>query len=157
MKAVGHPQGRARSGGPARATGWLRLLCWMLVVVGPALSVLLWAERYAAIAPSLPGSLPLQAALGVASGTVLAAIAYGVRAGLALWRLRPGAVAMSKRALVLGLVADAVSAVVEVAAAANDVAGSPLMEIEWRLLPGLVFFVAGYAYLDRSRQARSID
>ena len=141
---------------PRGVRGWLLVLCVVMTGVGPVISAWLMAEEYAAAAPYFAGS---GLVLAVFVGTLVAtgaAVAYGMHAGLRLWRVRPGAVSTAKNALLFGLAVDVVSAAVHTAM-------GPVAESGWALrgglttslLPGLVFFTLCFAYLNRSARVQA--
>jgi hypothetical protein len=85
--------------GPVGVGGWLGLLCRVLVLWQP-LSLGL-------VASSALNSLSIRGwPLALAIVGRLAVAAFGVAAGLALWRQRPGAVGLAKASLVLSAAAD---------------------------------------------------
>ncbi|QPF75024.1 DUF2569 family protein [Roseateles sp. DAIF2] len=141
---------------PRGVRGWLLLLCLMFVLIGPLLSLGLMWHSYQELAPiaASAASAGSRIALWLALALMAGAIAYGIHAGLALWRLRPGAVRTAKRALLLGLAADIVLTLLEVLAA-GPVAGRLLPRLEIALLPSLLFFTLAYAYLNRSRRVQA--
>lgn len=138
--------------------GWLLLLCLMLTAIGPLITTGLLVQHHLGWPPSLAParSLPaLAQVLALVSVLVEAgSLLVGIRAGLGLWSLRPGAVGAAKTALLLGLAASAVTVTL------RWVAGSPadaglLHTINLRLLPDLVFFTAAYAYLNKSARVQA--
>ena len=88
-----------RIGQPVGVGGWLGLLCRVLMVWQPL--------SLALVASSALDSLSLRG-LPLASVLVgrLAVAAFGVAAGLALWRRRPGAVGLARASLLLSAAAD---------------------------------------------------
>lgn len=133
--------------------GWLLVLCLMLTVVGPAISAWLMAEQYAHLAPRLAESMGLHLAMLGSLVLLAAAVGYGIFAGWQLWRVRPHAVGLAKRALLFGLFADIVNTALEVAATLpQDGDGRLLLQVEMRLIPSLVFFALCFAYLQRSKR-----
>jgi hypothetical protein len=133
--------------------GWLTVLCLMLTVIGPAISVWLMAHDYRALTAHAPFSAGAHAAALASLALSGAAIAYGVWAGLLLWRVRPLAVDTAKRALLFGLVVDVLTT-------ANVLAGAPVSpqgaqfinQLMAHAAPSLVFFTLSFAYLNRSRR-----
>jgi hypothetical protein len=133
--------------------GWLLLLCLMLTLIGPAISLGLMANLYqlaTQAAPFRAGSPGVQAAVFGALALMGVAVVYGAHAGVRLWLIRPNAVRTAKRALLLGLVADIVATTVEVAMAAQPGERLLLLQVELHLLPSLLFFALGLAYLNKS-------
>lgn len=141
---------------PRGVRGWLLVLCVVMTLVGPVISAWLIAEGYAVAVPYFAGS---RLVLAVFIGTLmltLAAVAYGIHAGLRLWWVRPGAVATAKNALLFGLAVDVVSAAVHTAMRPVAESGWALRsDLTSTLLPGLVFFTVCFAYLNRSARVRA--
>lgn len=131
--------------------GWLLVLCLMLTVIGPALSVWLMAQAYGHAAPLAAQSLAVQ--LSVLASLLLqaCAVAFGMVAGLRLWRVRPGAVGMAKHALLFGLAVDVITTALEAVAATVPV-DRLLFHVEVGVVPGVLFFTLCLAYLNRSRR-----
>ena len=145
------PAGPGQAGappGPRGVGGWLLLLCVMLTIVGPLIVLgllLLYCQ-------GRPASLGLAAVVLLQAGST----AYGMYAGLGLWALRPGALQRAKKALLYGLAANVVTAVVQLAAgpAAGSASGL-LNSVMLQLLPDLVFFTACFAYLNKSARVQA--
>ena len=134
--------------------GWLLVLCLMLTVVGPAISVWLMAHEHADAAQSFAGSLGLQAAVVCSLLLTACAVAFGAYAGLRLWLIRPGAVNTAKLALLVGLAVDIVTTAIE-AAVAQEPSGQLLFQVEVSVIPSLVFFTLCFAYLNRSKRVHA--
>lgn len=138
----------------AGVRGWLLVLCLMLTVVGPALSVWLMAHEYANAAPLGARPMAVQAALLASLLLTAGAVAFGAYAGGRLWLVRPNAPATAKQALLLGLAVDVVTTAMQVATA--QVPGERLLfEVEVSLVPSLVFFTLCFAYLQRSQRVHA--
>ncbi len=138
--------------------GWLLALCAVMTVVGPVISAWLMAGEYAAAAPDFAGSRRVLVVFFSTLVLTSAAVAYGMHAGLLLWRVRPGAVAAAKNALLFGLAVDVVSAAMRTAMAPVAVAESGWAlrgDLLSTLLPGLVFFTVCFAYLNRSARVQA--
>jgi ABC-type spermidine/putrescine transport system permease subunit II len=136
---------------PRGVRGWLLLLCLMLTVFGPAITVGLMVDEYRAFASRFAGSSGLHLAISVSLGLAACSTAYGMYAGWRLWRIRPGAVALARKALLFGLAVDLVTTAIDVAAA--PAASSDLGFVHQVLLhaaPSLVFFTACLGYLNKS-------
>jgi len=136
--------------------GWLLVLCLMLTVIGPALSAWLAFNEYAMFAPNLAGSPGLQGAAFVSMVITACAVAFGIYAGVCLWRIRPKAVTTAKQALLAGLAADIVTTTIDIVAGPNPIAeGQLLYQIEIGLVPSLVFFTLCFSYLNRSSRVHA--
>jgi len=144
-----------RTNGHAGVRGWLLVLCLMLTIVGPLISVWLMTHTYQAFAPYLVGSIGLRVAVFVSLTLSACSVAFGVYAGLRLWLIKPDAVATARYALLAGLAADIVTAVIAVAAAPMHADGSLLRQVEIELVPGLLFFTLCLAYLNKSSRVQA--
>jgi len=134
--------------------GWLLVLCLMLTVVGPALSVWLMAHEYASAAPLGAQPEGVQAAVLASLLLSAAAVAFGAYAGGRLWLIRPNALTTAKQALLFGLAVDVVTTTIEAATA--QVPGDRLLfQVEVSLVPSLVFFTLCFAYLNRSQRVHA--
>ena len=114
---VGPPPNPQPDAGLVGVRGWLLALCLMLTVVGPGITAWLMATDYTRAAPL--GAQPLAVQVSVLASLLLSAgaAAFGVVAGLRLWRLRPSAPTTARQALLLGLAVDIVSTTLQVATA----------------------------------------
>lgn len=84
---------------PAGVGGWLGLLCRVLILWQPlSLGLIASSALNSLSVRGLPLALVLVGRLAVA--------AFGVAAGLALWRQRSGAVALARASLLLSAAAD---------------------------------------------------
>ena len=128
----------------------------MLTVIGPVVSAWLMADQYARFAPFFAGSPGLQAAILISVLIAACSVAFGIYAGLRLWRVRPNAVGTAKRALLFGLAADIITTAVDVVAGQAPTASDRLLyQIEANLIPSLIFFTLCFAYLNKSRRVQA--
>lgn len=134
--------------------GWLLVLCLMLTVVAPLAAVALSLNKYLAAAPLFAGSPGLLLATWAAIAMRVGAVAFGIHAGLRLWAIRPGAVGAAKLALLLGLGASAVATVVHISAV-TGAHGRLLHEVTVGMIPSLAFFIAWFAYLNKSTRVQA--
>lgn len=162
MADVSNPLSTPTSGGPVPqgVGGWLLLLCLMLTVLGPLISAVLLVQHHLGLPPSLVGvrSLPVAAQVLALVSVPLEAgsIAYGLYAGLRLWRVQPGAVNTAKLALLWGLAASVLTLTLQwVAGPSSGAADGLLHTLNLGLLPDLVFFTASFAYLNKSARVRA--
>ena len=144
--------------GPAGVGGWLGLLCVCLTIVLPAVSLLdllaawipaLWDRSQGLVpghsGPSLFAYLSLHTLLAVGVSI------YGIKIGLSLWRLKPGAVTSAKTFITVFLAFSAVRALLPL-----------LFELPWvtvrtgwillqAAVPALLCSLC-YGYLSKSRR-----
>lgn len=136
--------------------GWLLVLCLMLTVIGPVVSAWLMADQYARFAPFFAGSFGVRAAVLVSLLIAACSVAFGIYAGLRLWRVRPNAVGTAKRALLFGLAADIVTTAVDVVVGQAPTASDRLLhQVEVNLIPSLIFFTLCFAYLNKSKRVQA--
>ena len=146
---------RARFHDPRGVEGWLLVLCLMFVVVGPLLTVWLQAHALTPIHRGLDGGgLTRFAAASLAIQAC--SVAFGICAGMRLWRVRPGAVATARQSLLFGLAADMLCTALDMTTAdGSSVLGPWHGDYSWRMVPQWVFFTVCYAYLNRSARVRA--
>ncbi len=136
--------------------GWLLVLCLMLTVVGPLISAWLVANEYMTFAPYFVSSRGLQVAIFVSMAITACSVAFGIYAGLRLWSIRPGAVAIAKYALLCGLAADFVTTTMQIAFGPTLIAdGQLLHEVTVHLIPSLIFFTLCLGYLNKSARVHA--
>ena len=134
--------------------GWLLVLCLMLTVVGPAISVGLVAHEYVNSMRVFSGSPGDKVAVISSLLLTACAAAFGVYAGLRLWLVRPKAVTTAKLALLFGLAADIVATTIE-AATAQVPSERLLFQTEVSVIPSLIFFTLCFAYINRSKRVHA--
>jgi len=127
----------------------------MLTVVGPLISVWLMTHTYEAFAPNLAGSAGLRVAVFASLALSACSVVFGVYAGFRLWLVKPNAVATGRYALLAGLAADIVTAVIAVVAGPMHAEGPLLRQVEIQLVPGLLFFTLCLAYLNKSSRVQA--
>ena len=136
--------------------GWLLLLCLMLTVIGPLITLGLMVYDAPQWAAYIGNSPAMQAQILLSRVLTAAAVAVGIYAGLRLWSIKPGAVALTKKALLLGLAVDIVNSVIEVAAGPQAPVNSVLINRSLlNMLPDLIFFTLGFAYLNKSARVQA--
>lgn len=140
---------------PRAVRGWLLILCLMLTVVGPIISVGLMVHGYRQAAALAATSIAMQLCVVAALGLSAWAVAVGMRAGWRLWLIRPRAVQATRRALCLGLAVDVATTALQVGMAL-DPGDRFLSQVEWRLMPSLVFFTLCMAYLNHSKRVQAV-
>ena len=141
---------------PPGVRGWLLALCLVMTVLGPLISVWLIAAEYDAAAPDFAGSRVALAVFVSTAALTGAAVAYGMRAGLRLWAVRPGAVATAKKALLFGLAVDVVTTALHAATGTVAESGWAVRgDLTSALLPSLIFFTVCFAYLNRSARVQA--
>lgn len=136
--------------------GWLLILCLMLTVVGPVVVSWLAAHEYRHFAPYFESASGLQAAIVASIAIKACAVSYGIYAGVGLWTVRPGAVATAKSALLWGLAADVVAAMLRITLgpASGSHAGL-LLQVMGAVILDVAFFTLCFAYLNRSARVQA--
>jgi hypothetical protein len=136
--------------------GWLLLLCIVLTIISPLVTLVSLVSGYNASSQyfhQFPGLVTLNIVDIILSVSLMA---FSVYAGVGLWTLRPGAVAMAKRYLwfFLGyhVIVMFLPFMAGLPAAANNVM---LAEVAKDMLRGFVYFVVWYAYLNKSERVKA--
>jgi hypothetical protein len=133
-----------QAGAPARASGWLLVLCRLLIVGHPL--------TLAVTAPNALNAVALRgAAVAVVLVVRLLVVAFGVAAGRALQNIRPGGVGLAKTALLLSAATD-VFVYTTPYYPNNRLPGDTTLYVA----ASLVYHGAWLAYLYRSRRVRAL-
>jgi hypothetical protein len=141
---------------PTGVRGWLLLLCVMLTVVGPLISVWIVAREFDALAPRFVTSHGAQWATILVIASTTCSVLFGIHAGLRLWAVKPRAVAVARAALLFGLAVDVCTTTISTILGTALPAGDRLFyAVLLNLAPSLVFFTACLAYLNRSRRVEA--
>jgi hypothetical protein len=154
------PDGCASSAAEATAEprhkgvgGWLLFFCLGLTLFTPLITLGLLAESYSSSSKyfgQFPGLLIINVIDTLLS---LGLVAFSIYAGVGLWRIRPGAVQLTKRYLWYFLGYHAVTAILPFMAGlpseAND---AMLAEVVKDTFRGGVYFAVWYSYLNKSRR-----
>ena len=142
--------------GRSGVRGWLLLLCLMLTIVGPIISIALAASEYQQFALHFAGSRGMQAAIFFSITFTACAVVFGIYAGWRLWAVRPGAVKMAKAALLFGLSADIATTLIQIAAWPGSTVDVQLLhDARISLIPSLMFFTLGFGYLNKSARVQA--
>jgi hypothetical protein len=128
---------------PARAGGWLLLLCRLLIVFHP-LSLAITASSV------LNAMFVRGAPVAIVLGLRLAVVMFGVAAGRMLQNLRPGAVAFARAAL-LGSAAVDVFVYTTPYFPSNRMPG----DTTFYVIASLAYHFGWVAYLTRSKRVRA--
>ena len=135
---------RAASGdGAVGMGGWLALLCRVLLLWQPLALALVASAALSSLSVRGPS-------LAIAIVARLAVAAFGVAAGLALWRQRPSAVTMAKASLLLSAAAD-----IFVYATPYFPNNRPPGDSELILAASLAWYAGWLMYLWRSKRVRN--
>lgn len=126
-----------------RVRGWLLILCGLLLVWQPI--------SLAATMSGLVDELSIRGAgLGFILLARLMAAGLGIAAGLALFQLKPGAVALAKASLIVSALVDALAF-----ATPWTPNNRPPGDATIILTLSLLYYGAWFAYLVRSRRVRT--
>ncbi len=136
--------------------GWLALFCVGLIFFSPLFTLgVLIREHSSALrlAGRYPGFLIITLVDGVLR---LAVMAFSIYAGLALWRLRPGAVRTAEIYLLCYLCYQGIAAVLPFLAGFPSSSNHALTEgVYTRLTPALLYFGLWYSYLSKSKRVKA--
>ena len=136
--------------------GWLLVLCLMMTVVGPLLSVCLVSGDVDALASILAGSRAARWAMILSIASTTCAVVFGIHAGIRLWTIRPHAVRTARAALLLGLAVDVLTTTISTGLApVSSHDGSLFYDVLMNLAPCLLFFTLCLAYLNRSERVEA--
>ncbi len=128
----------------------------MLTVSGPVISALLMVKGHAEFKPFFTENGGLQAVMLISLLIAACSVAVGIYAGLRLWLIRPKAVSTAKHALLFGLAADIVTTALDVAVGQAPIGIDRLLyQVEFNLIPSLIFFTLCFAYLNRSKRVNA--
>ncbi len=167
MASTAHPEATARNGSSrslesedARSMrgvrGWLLVLCLMLTVVGPAISVWIVGREFDALAARFATSRGAQWATIVSIALTTCSVLFGIYAGVRLWTIKPQAVRVAKAALLFGLAVDVCTTTISTVLGTVSPADNELLDVVLlNLAPSLVFFTVCLAYLNRSRRVEA--
>jgi len=136
--------------------GWLALFCLGLIFFTPLLTLNSLIDAHSSavqLADRYPGFLVTTLVDGVLS---LALAAFSVYAGLALWRIRPGAVRTAEIYLLCFLCYQGIAAVLPFLAGLPASANHGLTEAVYKnLTRGLLYFGLWYSYLNKSKRVKA--
>lgn len=149
------PEPTPRPAPRAGVGGWLLVLCAMLTVVGPLISIWIVGEQFDASVPRYATSRGAQWAMIATVAATTCSVLYGIYAGIALWTIRPKAVTTARRALGLGLVVDVATTTISTSLDRAASAGDGFYDVLWNLAPSLVFFTLCIGFLNRSRRVEA--
>lgn len=133
--------------------GWLLLFCVTLVLTGPAVTAFTLATSYMTVlqlADRFPGFAIVSAIDAVLSAALMA---FSVYAGVALLRIRPGAVDIAKRFLLTTLAYRAVVVVLPLFAGLPSSANAAVRSVVLRqAIQGLIYVAVWDSYLGKSKR-----
>ena len=128
----------------------------MLTVGGPVISAWLMVKGHTGFKPFFTENGGLQAAMLISLLITACSVAVGIYAGLCLWLIRPKAVSTAKQALLFGLAADIISTALDAAVRQAPIGIDRLLyQVEFNLIPSLIFFTLCFAYLNRSKRVNA--
>lgn len=136
--------------------GWLLVLCLALTVFSPLVSIINLSSGYYMTSDFFPAFPGVEKIFYLDSLLSLIMIILGVRAGLALWTVKPGAVKTAKTYFLILLAYSVVAAALPfMAGLPSEVNYAMLPEMVVGLLQSLIFFRIWFSYLNRSKRVRA--
>ncbi|MFH1066688.1 MAG: DUF2569 family protein [bacterium] len=136
--------------------GWLKFLCFILVVINPLIAIgylaKLWIDGFS----HLNRVHGLLAFMMVGTLLIASVTVFGIYAGIGLWRIRPNAVKTAKQYFLcyLGcsIILTLLPFVVGIPSAAID---DMLAVVTQGLSKGIVYVAIWYSYLSRSKRVKA--
>ena len=133
--------------------GWLLLLCLVLTVFGPLITLGSFAAGYSETSKyfdQFPGLLVITV---IDTFLSVGLMAFSVYAGTGLWSIRPGAVQMAKRFLLCFLGYHAIGAILPFMAGLPSAVNEALIaQIAKDTIRGVISFAVWYSYLNKSKR-----
>lgn len=136
--------------------GWLLFLCVILTIISPLITIFNLVRSYVQIQELYdvyPGLLNL---LLIDSVLSLSLTVLSIRAGIALWKLKPEAVKTAKNYLVIFLVYSIIAIFLPFTAGLPSEANSAMIfDIIKGFIRSLIFFGIWYSYLNQSKRVKA--
>lgn len=139
-----------------RVGGWLLLLCIVLTILSPLRTFINLVYSYSVTAPYF-GYYPELKTLFIIDGVLSTALmAFCIRAGIALWTIKSGAVKMTKKFLILFLCYAGISVILPfMVGLSEEEANEMVPEVVKSLAQALIFFGIWYSYLNVSKRVKA--
>lgn len=136
--------------------GWLLFLCVIFTIISPLITIfkLVWSyvqiQELYDVYPGLFNLLLIDSALS------LFLIVLGIRAGISLWRIKPGAVKIAKNYLLIFLVYSIIAIFLPFTAGLPSEANSAMIfDVVKGFIKSLIFFGIWYSYLNQSKRVKA--
>ena len=136
--------------------GWLLFLCVIMVIISPIRSAYSLVTAYVevlSLMKDFPGLIFVTIVDTIFS---VALVGFGIYAGLALWRIRPGAVRTAKAYFIFFLIYSIFASFLPFFAGLPEASNEYLLaEMPKTILGGLIYFCIWFAYLSVSKRVKA--
>lgn len=136
--------------------GWLLFLCVILTIISPLITIFNLVRSYVQIQelydvyPGLFNLLLIDSALSLFLSVL------SIRAGIALWKIKPGAVKIAKNYLLIFLVYSIIAIFLPFTAGLPSEANSAMIfDVIKGFMQSLIFFGIWYSYLSQSKRVNA--
>lgn len=135
--------------------GWLLFFCISVTIIGPILALASLVSGYAETAPYYDQMPVLRIIMIVDFALSLGLAAFGVYAGIGLWRIRPGAVRVAKVYLACCVLYQLATIAILLAGMPSETHEAMAPDMVKDLARSLVFFGIWYSYLNKSVRVKN--
>ena len=137
-------------------SGWLLLLCLSLTVFSPLATLFNLTTSYNETSEYFSLFPGLERVFYIDSLLSLVIMGLSIRAGIALWTIKPGAVKIAKNYLLILLGYNAIAVVLPFTAGLpSEVNSAMIPEIIKGVFQALIFFGVWYSYLNKSKRVKA--
>jgi hypothetical protein len=136
--------------------GWLLLFCLSLTLFSPLLTIYNLVSGYNEVSPyfeQFPGLVTVTIVNGMLS---IGLMVFSIYAGIALWNIRPGAVKIAKKYLLVFLGCSILAIFIPFMAGLPSKANKTMIgEFVKGAIRSLFYFVIWYSYLNKSKRVKT--
>lgn len=135
--------------------GWLYLLCFSLIIGGPLRTLNNLLTSFNEVSPLFEQFPGLEILVYVDSFLSVTLMIFSVRAGNALWNVKPNAVKTAKKYFLLFLAYSAFSSILPfIVGLPSEFMDAMIPEVMKGLVQALIFFGIWYSYLVVSKRVK---
>uniref|UniRef100_UPI004048E1E3 DUF2569 family protein n=1 Tax=Algoriphagus sp. TaxID=1872435 RepID=UPI004048E1E3 len=135
--------------------GWLYLLCFSLIIGGPLRTLYNLLTSFDEISPLFEQFPGLQFLVYIDSFLSIILMVFSIRAGHALWSVKPYAVKTAKKYFLLFLAYSAFSSILPfIVGLPSEFMDAMIPEVMKGLVQALIFFGIWYSYLVVSKRVK---
>lgn len=136
--------------------GWLLLLCLALTIISPLRSLYNLVTAYSETLPFFDEFPGLEVLLYLDGGLSIILMILSIRAGIALWTIKPGAVKMAKNYLLIFLGYSVIAIFLPFLAGLPPEANEAMIpEVVKGAFQSLIYFGVWYSYLNVSKRVKA--